>query len=328
MSWHSSSKTRSRSNSCCNWSWTHSSSKSSNRSSHGAGTGHRSGNRHRNRRSARLRRETSHGQAGGGNDDHQNTLHRSILQNSVKQGKLLPSMTATLVTRKRCTDSNKNRRELPQSTAAVKKQASPHERRSLVMAISRLIQSSAQDEQPQEGSGRASAQLHRSCSGRNHRDDGTSHRINGNDGRNHMRFFRSRMTAQSCWHNRTTAPKQPERHIRTRLPRQPARTTARWLRRRSTTARRLRRTAAAAALATAMVAEQTKAGVRTALKRYRNTNQHRQSDSGTNYEILIHLNPPSENNSWPDAHGPRPSLNSFNSPLSDTPRSGGPTSYM
>jgi hypothetical protein len=57
--------------------------------------------------SARLRRETSHSQAGGGNDDHQNTLHRSILQNSVKQGKLLPSMTATPLTRKRCTDSNK-----------------------------------------------------------------------------------------------------------------------------------------------------------------------------------------------------------------------------
>jgi hypothetical protein len=50
-----------------------------------------------------------------------------------------------------------------------------------------------------------------------------------------------------------------------------------------------------------MVTEQTQAGVRTALERYRNTNQHRQRNSGTNYEILVHLNPPSENNSWPVA---------------------------
>jgi hypothetical protein len=64
--------------------------------------------------STRLRLQTSHSQTGGGNDDHQNTLHRSILQNSVKQGKLLPSMTAALVTRKRCTDSHN-----PDGTAAI-----------------------------------------------------------------------------------------------------------------------------------------------------------------------------------------------------------------
>ena len=198
--------------------------------SHDAGTSHRSGNRHRNRRNRRkpslaTRNQPQPGRPRQRRSFFQNTLHGSILQNSVKQGKLLPSMTATLVTRKRCTDIERNRRVLPQSTAARQKTSLAARAAKLGNGDFSLNSIPCSGRATARGLSRATA----AALAAHRRDDGTSHRTNGNDGRNH-RSFRNRRTALSCWHNHTTAQKRPGRRNHTTaqqgLPRRHIRTTA------------------------------------------------------------------------------------------------------
>jgi hypothetical protein len=133
-------------------SWIHNSSKTT--CSTSDGTSHQDGIRRRNHRSKRSLATQDQPQPNRPRQQR-SSKHASWKHppNSVKQGKLLPSMTATPVTasaaRQLLTNSTAKSH---QPTSAVKKQASPRERRSLDRAISRLIRLSTQPEQPQDGS--------------------------------------------------------------------------------------------------------------------------------------------------------------------------------
>jgi hypothetical protein len=179
--------------------------------------------------STRLRLQSRHGQASRGNNDHQSTLHGSILQNSVKRGKLSPSMTATLVIRKSCTNY------MSWTAACLKQpvQSQPPSKNKPRRASGEAweLRFLAQFNELRTSSRKTARSSNRSCSGNRSHGGGTSRRTSG-DGRSH-RSSRNRKT--NCWHNRTTAQlarhnrttAQPERHT-TAQPPSHNRKMARW----------------------------------------------------------------------------------------------------